>query len=603
MSKVDDELSRRFRRAERPIDDAAVFEGVARRRRRRRTLQRLEAGALAVVVIAGTAGGFLALRSAFREDGHRNVGSTPLPGNGLIVFERFDADADQSHLFTMRPDGTDVQQLTDFTTSDHEPAVSPDGRTVAFIHEFEDRSPALATIPIDGATPATIRLTDEHLFVTSGPSWSPDGAQLTFAARDDVGQRVFVSNADGTELRALTPRDLYWVHGAAWSPDGSRIAFTASTISGDVQPSRWDVYTIRPDGTELTRLTETPTPEEDESNPTWDPRGERLAFARSDTFGSSWLVLLDLADGRESLITDGSTEDTAPSWSPDGSLLAFERRPGGQELSQVWTVRPDGAGLVQVTHGGGVNASWQPIASGSTIVPEPSASPSPQTGRDIGLAFPLCHVERLSVYWYDDGTEGAAWTGARQTPDGGCPEEGTGDYVVAADLDGDGRAEPGGIGFLSSCLFCRPYAATDLDADGVLELVVLQESSATPSFALFEVSVPTSERSPGIYNLSVAPPGHPEAGIRPNEPLRFSTGGDEGFAGWVGCDGRGGDLILQLTWRSHPIEGGVQDVHETDLVLRHGIFVVVASRDYELPRGVPVARATDEAACGVDWQI
>jgi hypothetical protein len=211
--------------------------------------------------------------------------------------------------------------------------------------------------------------------------------------------------------------------------------------------------------------------------------------------------------------------------------------------------------------------------------------------------------ELTGIDWYGDGISGAAWTGAQVTDAGVCPGEGAGQYVVAADLDGDGVAEPGGIGFFASCLFCRPYATTDLDTDGVLELVVLEEASSTPSYSLYEASVPTSERSPGIYNLFVAPPGHPEARILPGEPLRISTGGDEGFAGWVGCDGRGGELVLQVTWRDHPIEGDVQEVHETDLVLRHGVFVVVAERDYELAVGVPVPRASDEPACGVDWQL
>jgi hypothetical protein len=221
---------------------------------------------------------------------------------------------------------------------------------------------------------------------------------------------------------------------------------------------------------------------------------------------------------------------------------------------------------------------------------------------DIGLDVPMCDVDILDgIDWYGDGTAGAAWTGARVTPDGRCPDENTGEYVVAADLDGDGKAEPGGMGFLSSCLFCHPYATTDLDADGVLELVVQEEGSSTPSYSIYEVSVPTSERSPGIYNLFVAPPGHPEARIRPGKPLRLFTGGDEGFAGWVGCSGHGGELILEITWRDHPVEGDIQEVHETDLALRHGIFQVVAGRDYELPVGVPVPRASDEPACGVDW--
>jgi hypothetical protein len=294
-------------------------------------------------------------------------------------------------------------------------------------------------------------------------------------------------------------------------------------------------------------------------------------------------------------------------WAPDGSSLLVS---DGDWIYRV-DATPEGDvrdNFVRLVRGS--SPSWQPIPVGSqpsaTTSPEPSVSPSPvPEGRDVGLGSPLCDVRALTgIDWYGDGIDGSAWTGARQRADGTCPEEGSGEYVVAADLDGDGVAEPGGTGFLATCLFCRPYATTDLDVDGILELVVLEEASSTPSFSIHEVSVPTSERSPGIYNLSVAPPGHPEAGIQPGEPLRISTGGDEGFAGWVGCDGRGGELVLQVTWRDHPIEGDVQEVHETDLVLRHGVFVVVVERDYELAVGVPVPRASNEqSACGVDWQV
>ena len=318
MSKVDDELTRRFRRAERPVGSEDPYEGVARRRRRRRTLQRLEAGALAVAVVTGTVAGFVALRAAFREDGARDVGDAPLPGNGLIVFERWDPDGERSHLFTMQPDATEVRQLTNFGTSDHDPAVSPDGRTVAFVHEFEDRAPTLATISIGGDS-APRWLTDERLFVTSGPSWSPDGSRLTFAAHDDVGQRLFVMDESGGEARALTPRDLYWVEGAAWSPDGTRIAFSASRVSGDVQPSRWDLYTIRPDGSDLVRITSTPTPDADESRASWSPDGEQLVFPRSDTKGGSWLVIRTISNGEERQ-EDQKSQSTPHAGAVDGSI-------------------------------------------------------------------------------------------------------------------------------------------------------------------------------------------------------------------------------------------------------------------------------------------
>ena len=52
----------------------------------------------------------------------------------------------------MRADGTHARQLTDFSTSDGAPAVSPDGTTVAFVHALEDLTPVIASIPIDGGT-------------------------------------------------------------------------------------------------------------------------------------------------------------------------------------------------------------------------------------------------------------------------------------------------------------------------------------------------------------------------------------------------------------------------------------------------------------------
>jgi hypothetical protein len=402
-------------------------------------------------------------------------------------------------------------------------------------------------------------------------------------------------NADGSGVRGITDVDIYWVEGAAWSSDGSRIAFTGSLISGDGEPSTWDVFTVRPDGSGLVNVTQTPASEDDEFGPTWSPDGSRLAFSRTHDNGSV-VVVRDVASGTETTITEGHV-DGGVAWAPDGTAIAFNRSPLEGGGFDVWLVRPDGSNLVRLTRDGGFNAAWQPVPTGQSAAPDPDSV-------DIGLGVAMCDVEVLDgIDWYGDGTSGAAWTGARATPDGRCPEENAGEYIVAADLDGDGEAEPGGMGFLSSCLFCHPYATTDLDADGVLELVVLEEGSSTPSYSLYEVSVPTSERSPGIYNLFVAPPGHPEARIRPGEPLRILTGGDEGFAGWVGCDGRGGELILQITWRDHPVEGDIQEVHETDLALQHGIFEVVASRDYELPVGAPVPRASDEPACGVDWQI
>jgi hypothetical protein len=184
---------------------------------------------------------------------------------------------------------------------------------------------------------------------------------------------------------------------------------------------------------------------------------------------------------------------------------------------------------------------------------------------------------------------------------GACPERSLGEtYLVAVDIDGDGAADAASE-TVEHCFFCRPFDVVDLDVDGAEELVVLASEGTTPTFMIYGIDGVGGELA--VAPLPVVEPGHPEAGLKPGSPLKFSTGGDEGFAGWVGCNGRGGELIIEIRWRDHPIEGDIQEIHETGLALRNGHFSVVSANDYTAATGTPVAGASDEPACGVDWQI
>ena len=69
MSRLDDRLTHELERAARPADPANVFERIDGRRARRHTVRRVRAGALAVVVIAGSIGGFAYLNQAFESTG------------------------------------------------------------------------------------------------------------------------------------------------------------------------------------------------------------------------------------------------------------------------------------------------------------------------------------------------------------------------------------------------------------------------------------------------------------------------------------------------------------------------------------------------------
>ena len=85
MSRLDDRLTHELERAARPADPANVFERIDGRRARRHTARRVRAAALAVVVIAGSIGGFAYLNQAFESTetpggtGETDVTRSPTP--------------------------------------------------------------------------------------------------------------------------------------------------------------------------------------------------------------------------------------------------------------------------------------------------------------------------------------------------------------------------------------------------------------------------------------------------------------------------------------------------------------------------------------------
>ena len=225
---------------------------------------------------------------------------------------------------------------------------------------------------------------------------------------------------------------------------------------------------------------------------------------------------------------------------------------------------------------------------------------------DIGLGVRMCDLEVLhGIDWDGTGIDGAAWTGAPVDEDGRCSSPAGVQHVVAVDRDGDGIAEQGSTSTLRSCLLCRPFDTVDLNGDGVLELVVLEEASSTPTYSIFEVNRPGSERADGVYPIIVVAPGAPAMNLDANRAVRFTVGGDEGFSGSIGCEDAGaGAPILRYTW----VRGAVDA--DTDLrvdIARlsfgdDGVFHIESVDRFNVPRTPePTDLKSTEPACGVDF--
>jgi Tol biopolymer transport system component len=213
-------------------------------------------------------------------------------------------DPSRDGLYTVRiADGDGLVRLTG---SSHEYAVgySPDGSHALFIREVKPYGHSgpmdVFVVGTDGS--GAVRLNPPG--TTSGldgQSWSPDGRHVAFVAAKgsfwDDDRAVFVADADGTDVRRITPWNV--TYRAEWSPDGAWIAFDFDETGSELH----DLYVVHPNGRERTRVT---------SN----------------------------ADGKMSF---------APVWSPGSQSLLFVRRELEDE-PDLWTVNVDGTGLFQVTH-------------------------------------------------------------------------------------------------------------------------------------------------------------------------------------------------------------------------------------------------------------
>jgi WD40-like Beta Propeller Repeat len=269
-------------------------------------------------------------------------------GNGKIVFEN------GGNLFTINPDGTGQTQLTS-TGDARGPKWSPDGTKIAFYRLIGDNWD-IWVMNADGSG-FTQLTTDPASDIA--PAWSPDGTSIAFETlRDDTNpfcpcnSEIYRMDADGSNQVRLT-NSTATDRSPDWSPDGTRIAFHSYT-----DPTDRRIYTMKPDGTDQQQLIPEPAPTHQQTDPTWNPEGYRLAFSFTDV----WTVN---ADG--SAVVDVSNTsnycESGAVWSPDAGKIAGSRIASGVNgctaTPHVFVMNADGSGLTGIATG--ESPDWQRV--------------------------------------------------------------------------------------------------------------------------------------------------------------------------------------------------------------------------------------------------
>jgi Tol biopolymer transport system component len=223
-------------------------------------------------------------------------------------------------IFVMNADGSNPTQITFNELDDEVPAWSPNGKRIVFKRDFD---PVRGQFDDDILTMRANGAGERNLTSSPGvqdydPDWSPDGRRIAFTSERDGDAEIYRMRTNGSRVRQLTFNDGPFDGGPNWSPDGRKIAFDSDRDATEQTPFQVEIYTMRADGGDQTRLTF-----DDLSDflPAWSPDGREIAFTSfrdvtEETEDNAEIYTMR-ADGRDQVRrTNNTVFDAAPDWQP-----------------------------------------------------------------------------------------------------------------------------------------------------------------------------------------------------------------------------------------------------------------------------------------------
>jgi dipeptidyl aminopeptidase/acylaminoacyl peptidase len=296
------------------------------------------------------------------------------PGrDGRIAFVK------AGQIYTIRPDGTGLSKRT-YVGRNSQPEWSPSGQRIAYIHEPAAGVREVWMMRADGS--GKTRITQGGN-ATAGPSWSPDGRWLAFAA-NGILVKVRTTAPFGTPTPILGCFEIC-EDGAhpvgidrtlAWSPDGTRIVFAGGSpyscdlalwilnvATGELTVDRQAVGS----GCGPINLIW--------SDLVWGPAGQlgfgvqvlgydgpddsTVVYANIEYPGFYSPIIKTPYDGyADDLSLAAVRGDKSPAPSPSGRYMAFVNDTSG--ISKIYVAKADGSSRRQLTYGS--QPDWQRLS-------------------------------------------------------------------------------------------------------------------------------------------------------------------------------------------------------------------------------------------------
>ncbi|MGZ8571987.1 MAG: hypothetical protein ACXWW5_07160, partial [Actinomycetota bacterium] len=243
------------------------------------------------------AGGFIERKLTDQHETDPNVWPNWSPDGSRIVFAG--ASQEGYDLYTMAPDGTGAERITDEPGDEIMPSWSPDGTRIAFAFDdlgVPDFETGIVVVGSSGEARAEV-VTRQNELVES-PHWSPDGTRIAFTVFSENGDEpvTYVIDEDGGDLVEVREEAV----ALSWTPDGKRIVLSAYG----------SLIAVRPDGTGDRVILRYP-PENSRLVIDWSPDGRWIVM--TNPYGSATNVYLMRSGGGELFLVGSGSE---PSWRP-----------------------------------------------------------------------------------------------------------------------------------------------------------------------------------------------------------------------------------------------------------------------------------------------
>ncbi len=292
--------------------------------------------------------------------------NAPGPISGPIVF------GSENNIYAVKEDGSGLQQLTNLSDTlwAHEPAWSPDGKTLAFTFDKPSADPMLNWLPV-GTICAMDRATGKGRTLAKGAvdtdslaeaDWEPDGKTLLVALhrRQLDNQKQYLGDLTIVARYDLATNKLAELINDAVSPDVSHADKQITYVHLDQQTYDVTLMLADPSGKNTRSLIQSPPQFSSLLTPRWSPDGRQVVFTASggspagggtadhpvrtiierlldirvaEAHGIPALLWLVDADGKNlHRLSQRGLDDPRAAWSPDSKSLAYATGGGGVTL-------------------------------------------------------------------------------------------------------------------------------------------------------------------------------------------------------------------------------------------------------------------------------